>query len=64
MITQIRNESDYNDALKEIEGLMSAKAHSAEGDRLNILVTMVEAYEAEHYPMPMSDDKSTMIFDS
>ena len=43
---------------------MSAKAHSVEGDRLNILVTMVEAYEAEHYPMPMSDDKSTMIFDS
>ena len=64
MITQIRNESDYNDALKEIEGLMSAKEHSADVDRLNILVTMVEAYEAEHYPMQMPDDKSTMMFDS
>lgn len=39
--------------LKEIESLMSAKADTPEGDRLDVLVTLVEAYERAHFPMDL-----------
>ncbi len=45
-IKPIKTRRDYEVALKLIEGLMSAKAKSAEGDRLDVLVTLVQAYEA------------------
>lgn len=41
----------YRRALREIEGLMMAKRNSPEGDRLDVLVTLVEAWEQKHYPM-------------
>ncbi len=43
----IKTETEYRDALREIEGLMSATRPSAEGDRLNELVAQVERYERE-----------------
>ncbi len=43
-IKPIRTKRDYEAALKEIERLMDAKRNSPEGDRLDILVTLVEAY--------------------
>lgn len=49
-ITAIENETDYQRALKEIEGLMAARRNTPEGDRLDVLVTLVEAWEAEHCP--------------
>lgn len=55
MIAQIKNEADYDAALAEIDLLMSAKANSPEMDKLEILVTLVEAYEAKHYPIPTLD---------
>jgi len=42
-------------ALREIEGLMMAKRDSPEGDRLDVLVTSVEAWEQKHYPMDLRD---------
>ena len=48
-IRPIKTEADYKATLKEIEGLMSAEAGSPEGDRLDVLATLVEAYEREHY---------------
>ncbi len=48
-IEPIRNQRDYHRTLKEIEGLMTAKPHTPEGDRLDVLVTLVEAWEANHY---------------
>ena len=45
-IKPIRTKADYRTALKEIESLMTAKANSPEGDRLDVLTTLVEAYEA------------------
>ena len=44
-ITPIRTKADHKAALKTIESLMSAKANTPEGDRLDVLVTLVEAYE-------------------
>lgn len=50
-IRPIRTKRDYEAALKEIEGLMSAKRNSPEGDKLDVLVTLVEAYEAKRFPL-------------
>lgn len=55
VIRPIRNEEDYETALAEIEARWDAELGSAEADRLEILVTLVEAYEAEHYPIPAPD---------
>ena len=52
-ITPIKTKRDYRRALKEIEGLMNAKRGTPEGDRLDVLVTLVEAWEAKHYPISL-----------
>lgn len=54
-IKLIRTKVDYRAALKAIESLMSAKANTPEGDRLDVLVTLVEAYERAHWPMDLPD---------
>jgi HTH-type transcriptional regulator/antitoxin HigA len=48
-IKPIRSEADHCAALKEIEGLMSARMGTPDGDRLDVLATLVEAYEAKHF---------------
>lgn len=54
-IAPIKTQRLYRRALKEIEGLMAAKRNTPGGDRLDVLVTLVEAWEARHYPMDMPD---------
>jgi len=54
-IAPIRTKRDYRHALKEIGGLMDAKRGTPEGDRLDVLVTLVEAWEAKHYPIDLPD---------
>lgn len=61
-IQPIKTESDYQAALGEIEGLMSAQANSSEGDRLDVLVTLVEAYERTHYPIDFPDPIEAIKF--
>ncbi len=51
MIKPIRTEADYKEALHEIENLMNARPETEEADRLDVLVTLVEAYEARHFPI-------------
>lgn len=51
----IRNDEDYETALEEIEALWDAEEGTPEADRLDILVLLVEAYEAEHYLIPDPD---------
>ena len=48
-IKPIETERDYRKALKEIEKLWDAKPNTPMGDRLDVLVTLVEAYEQKHY---------------
>ena len=48
-IEPINTTREYHRTLKEIEGLMTAKRNTPEGDRLDVLVTLVEAWEAKHY---------------
>ncbi|MDP2408839.1 MAG: transcriptional regulator [Pseudolabrys sp.] len=54
-IAPIKNQRDYRRALKDIESLMMAKRNTPEGDRLDILVTLVEAWERKHYPLDLPD---------
>lgn len=54
-IGPIRTEEDYEAALAEIEGLMDAEAATPEGDRLDVLATLVEAYEARHWALDAPD---------
>ncbi len=61
-IKPIRTKRDYDEALQEIEGLMEAKRNSPEGDRLDVLVTLVEAYEARHYPLDLPDPVEAIKF--
>jgi HTH-type transcriptional regulator / antitoxin HigA len=61
-IKPIRTKRDYEAALGEIERQWGAKAGTAEGDRLDVLATLVDAYEAEHYPMDPPDPIEAIKF--
>jgi HTH-type transcriptional regulator/antitoxin HigA len=61
-IKPIHNSQDYQDTLSAIDGLMSAARNTPEGDQLDILVTLVEAWEREHCPMPASDPVEAIRF--
>ena len=61
-IRPVKSESDYRATLKEIESLMSAETDTAEGDRLDVLVALVEAYEREHYPIAFPDPIEAIKF--
>jgi HTH-type transcriptional regulator/antitoxin HigA len=53
-ITPIKSQRDCRRLLKEIEGLMTAKRNTPEGHRLDVLVTIVQAWERKHYPLRLS----------
>jgi HTH-type transcriptional regulator / antitoxin HigA len=61
-IKPIKSAADHKAALKAIETLMNAKARSPEGDRLDVLVTLVEAYERQHFPMDLPDAVEAIKF--
>jgi len=54
-IHPIRTEAEYEAALAEIERLFDAAPNTPEGDRLEVLATLVEAYEEQHYGIPAPD---------
>ena len=62
-IKAIRTEEDYREALSEIEGLMQAQAGTPEGEKLDVLVTLVEAYEKKHYPLDLPDPVEAIKFE-
>ena len=51
----IKTKRDYLAALKEVEALWDAPAGSKQADRLEVLVLLIQAYEAEHYSIPDPD---------
>ena len=55
-IKPIRTQADHEAALKEVEALFDAKPGTPESDKLDVLVTLIEAYEARHFPIPEPDD--------
>jgi HTH-type transcriptional regulator/antitoxin HigA len=61
-IKPIKNEADYQAALKEIELLFDAAPDTPEGDRLEVLTTLVEAYEERRYAIPLPDPIEAILY--
>lgn len=61
-IKPIKTEKDYLEALKQIDKLRKAKPNTPGGDKLEVLVTLVEAYEHKHYPIPPPDPIEAIKF--
>jgi HTH-type transcriptional regulator/antitoxin HigA len=61
-VKPIRSESDYEAALTEVKRLWGAKSGSPKGDRLDVLATLIDAYETEHYPMDPPDPVEAIKF--
>ena len=61
-IKPIRNEKDYEAALAEVERLWGAKSGTPRGDRLDVLATLIEAYEDKHFPMDPPDPIEAIKF--
>jgi HTH-type transcriptional regulator/antitoxin HigA len=58
----IRSEADYERSLAEVERLWGAKSGTPEGDRLDVLATLVDAWESQHYPMDSPDPIEAIKF--
>jgi HTH-type transcriptional regulator/antitoxin HigA len=58
----IRTRADYDSALAEVERLWGAKSDTPEGDRLDLLATLIDVYEAKHYPMDRPDPIEAIRF--
>ena len=58
----LRTEADYEAAIVEIEALWGAPAGTPKGDRLDILATLVDVYENEHYPIDPPDPIEAIVF--
>ncbi|MGO8868332.1 MAG: helix-turn-helix domain-containing protein [Alphaproteobacteria bacterium] len=58
----IRTRADHKKALAEVERLWGAKSETPEGDRLDVLATLIDAYETEHYPMDPPDPVEAIRF--
>lgn len=63
-IRPIHNEHDYKEALQAVSGLVDADPDpgTPEGDRLEVLATLVERYEAEHFPLDLPDPIEAIKF--
>ncbi len=61
-IKPIKTEADHAATLREIERLWGADEGTSEGDRLEVLTTLVEAYEKEHFPMDAPDPIEAIKF--
>ena len=61
-IKPVKTKTDYKAVLKEVESLMRAKPGSPAGDRLDVLVTLVQDYEAKHYPLDLPDAVEAIKF--
>ena len=55
LINPIKNAADHAAALKEVERLFTASPQTSEGDLLEVLVTLIEAYEERHHDIPLPD---------
>ena len=61
-INPIRSTADHRAALRQIEGLMMARIGTPDGDRLDVLATLVVAYEAKNFPIEVADPINAIKF--
>jgi HTH-type transcriptional regulator/antitoxin HigA len=58
----IRSDADYDEALREVERLWGERSGTPKGDRLDVLITLTEAYEEQHHPMGAPDPIEAIKF--
>ncbi len=61
-IRPLKTEADYECALAEVEKLWGAEANTPAGDTLDVLLTLIEAYENAHYPIDPPDPIEAIKF--
>ena len=61
-VKPIRNEADYDAAMADVAALWGAPNGTPEGDRLEVLATLIDAYEAKHHAMDAPDPIEAIIF--
>jgi len=61
-IKPIKNERDYEQALRRVESLWQSPEGSAESDELDVLATLIEAYERDRYPIDLPDPVEAIKF--
>ncbi|MFL5087045.1 MAG: type II toxin-antitoxin system HigA family antitoxin [Xanthobacteraceae bacterium] len=61
-VKPIRTAKDYEAALKDVERLWGAKSGTPEGDRLDVLATLIDAYEAAQFPLDPPDPIEAIRF--
>ncbi len=61
-VRPIKTDADYQSALAEIERLFDAARDTPEGDRLEVMTTLVEAYESQHHPVPPPDPVEAILY--
>lgn len=61
-IKPIKNDRDYRQALREVDRLMAARSNTPDGDRLDVLVTLVEAWEQKHWSIDPPDPVAAILF--
>ena len=61
-IRPIRSEADYNQALRRVEALWGSASGTPAGDELDVVVTLVEAYERKHYPIALPNPIEAIKF--
>jgi HTH-type transcriptional regulator/antitoxin HigA len=61
-VKPIRSEADYEGTLAEVERLWGAKSGTPRGDRLDVLATLIDAWESEHHPMDPPDPIEAIKF--
>lgn len=63
-IRPIRTEADYKASLKEASRLMEGDPDlgTPDGDRLDVLTTLIQAYEAKHFPIDLPDPIEAIKF--
>ncbi|MDR3556867.1 MAG: helix-turn-helix domain-containing protein [Syntrophobacteraceae bacterium] len=61
-IKPIKTEADYRAALEEVERLFDSMPGTPEGDRLEVLVTLIEAFEEKLYNIPLPDPIEAILY--
>ena len=61
-VKPIKTKADYKRALADVERFWGAKTGTPEGDRLDVLATLIDVYEGEHFPMDQPDPIEAIKF--
>ena len=61
-IAPIKTKTDHKQALGRIESLWDAEPNTPEGDELDVLVTLIEVFESQHYPIEAPDPVAAIKF--